>query len=404
MADFQFESLDGWENFVDIPEAFVYLVYSVAKLILVVTIISNIVRSCCCKHKCRTKSCNDRRFFNCFWKYFMIIVVEIVEMVFGKPIGVVKRRNNEHNEREHNREHKIQTLYIHQKQINYTDTLTLAVVSLSLALMLFTTFWDRFWLKVSDECILDPTTHCYPIQVPSESTVNLNISTHSKITNCSKWEALKNKGLIEFRCFQVVYDLSVALEATGGLITIFGISAMIGAKALIFLTECLLNENCKCCKNTWNCIIKYCCFCQCIMQQYTKEQLWIIRVIVATLLSAADLSAGSFAAAVYIGDLFEINVLHNVFKGNTDAATNVFHNLNKLILPLGILSTTLFLPFENYIVHFTTDLSKNDDQITILSQQEENGSKENMRMNSTKYGAIGFTPTSDITGVHTTTI
>ena len=64
----------------------------------------------------------------------------------------------------------------------------------------------------------------------------------------------------------------------------------------------------------------------------------------------------------------------------------------------------MFLPFENYIVYFTMDLSKNDDQIIILSQQEENGNKENMRMNSTKYGAIGFTPTSDITGVHTTTI
>ena len=121
--------------------------------------------------------------------------------------------------------------------MSYTDITVLAMVSLTLALTLFTTFWDRFWLKEIDECTLDPTTYCYPLAVPPESNANLNISTDNKISNCSEWKTLNNDGKITFHCFQVVYDLSEALGAIGGLITIilFGISAKLGTKILIFL-------------------------------------------------------------------------------------------------------------------------------------------------------------------------
>ena len=118
--------------------------------------------------------------------------------------------------------------------------------------------------------------------------------------------------------------------------------------------------------------------------------MWIFRVIVATPLSLTELLANLFIAAVYIGDLQEVNVLRNVFHSHTNDAVKV----NKLILPLGIVSTTLFLPLENYIVYFAADLTKDTDK--NLRYKEAAVTQEVIRMNYTEYGAIGVTPTSDM--------
>ena len=412
----QYSSLDEWENFIDIPEAFVYLVYGVTKLVLVMTILSNVILYNTCYKSCKKVSsdinnchvctcCSDCCWLAAYniWKYFMFSMAEIVETVFGKSIGVVKRLDNEYIERKKNR-HDIQTLYFHKKPISYTDISILAMVSLTLALALFTTFWDRFWLKEITECTLDPTIYCYPLAVPPESNAKLNISTENKILNCSKWEDLNSQRKITFCCFQVVYDLSEALGTTGGIVTIFGVSTKLGTKVLLHLTKCLLNENCEHCKFTWCQIVKYCCYCHCRKQCHRKNQLWIFRVIVATFLSLTELSVSFFIVAVYIGDLYEVDVLHKVFHSHRDVAANIFKNANKFVLPLGILSTTLFIPFENYAtVRFTVDLTKDIDNDVENTPEIEAKEKciyvhQSIPMTYTRHGAIGFTPTSALKG------
>ena len=66
----QHSSLDEWEHFIDIPEAIVYLVYSVAKLVLLMIILSSYSYSILC---CSKKTCYSSDNSNwCFWLAYNI--------------------------------------------------------------------------------------------------------------------------------------------------------------------------------------------------------------------------------------------------------------------------------------------------------------------------------------------
>lgn len=295
------KSLKDWENFLDAPELTAYLVYSILKSFLLLFMFCIGCGSKKIAEKCN--ACNSKSW--CLWKYFIKLMAIVVDALFGTPLGVVQRTNNEYKEKKVDG-HDIQTLYIRRTSLSDTEIAILAMVTLTFALTAFTTFWDRFWILETISCVNDPDTYCYPIAIFSELESNINLNTSHRIENCSRWQDLNTDGKITFRCFKFVHNLGDALGAVGGLITIFGVSTRFVTKAMIVLAKFIVDnerecpEVCpKCCKSQccscWSFMITTCCLCLCCYEsdccqddeslcrpQYHK---WLLRVITAMFLA-----------------------------------------------------------------------------------------------------------------------
>lgn len=389
----KYSTLSGWQQFLDIPEAIIYLIYGSLKFLLLIVVFCNYCYTVCCKDKdwctkdtLKCTSCKDScvpKMKKCkllygivygIWKGFMYINIFIVNLLFGTQLGAVKRNYDEHKKEEKDQNDDLQILYIQNVRLRYMDITILAMVSLTFILAAFTTFWDRFWLDKSYICKADQAIYCFPV---SSSNSNSNNFSSGLIVNCSLWNALSDEMKVTFTCFQYKYKLGEALGAVGGLITIFFITTKIGAKVMIKCAMCLFDENryvpkekkCRmlccairrkmfCCGRSSKCCDKC-------------EHKWTTRVIIATLLSTLEVLVSLTVGILYILDISKDDLVDKIFtSGHHEEAIAVFTNLNKLLLPLGVLSTSLLLPFE-YYAKKQIEIEKNNSTTDSMSENVE---------------------------------
>ena len=283
----------------------------------------------------------------------------IVDILFGTPLGVTKRKHNEHQDEDKECEHNLQILYIRNVRLKYVDTVILATVSITFLLTAFTTFWDRFWLTMSEGlCTTDQDIYCYPVSTDKATIVHAD----TWITNCSEWTTLSDEMKVTFECFQFKYAFSDALAAVGGLITIFTVATKLGAKTLMSFAMWLFDEEHQrnycfdcCCTCTYDsfkqlrCCRNSCCFECCLhhcMEKYCPRK-WRYRVILAISLALTEVALALAVAVIYAVDLFGMNAFNNLGDGKQEVLI-IFKNWNKFMLPLGVLSTSLFLEIEYY--------------------------------------------------------
>ena len=406
--EIKFQGLKSWQNFTDIPEALVYLLYSIAKILLVLLIFT---RWCGClkkiekvswKEVSQENSCGKKiklfLKFCCFhiWKVIMKINSNLVRVLFTAPTGSVTYTEDDYREpRDDNDD--IPKLYIRRRRVSHFDVAIMAMVTLTFLLVIFSTFWDRFWLteRTIETCIDKQGVFCYPLMMPFNSGTNFD--TNHWITNCSEWV---NHNNVMFRCFQFTFNFGTTAVSIGGLITSFKVTTKLGAKLLICLTQSVLNmQHKKCCKcDCCSTLCSACCFCCCCKatwhctscnehcsewqsQRVTyKSKMQHIRVcenckkcekgnryccyfnriifrdIVALVFTVLDITVCVVIAGVYFYHIARHDqgrVLENFPKWVYVA----FENFNKVILPLGIVTTSLFLPLEDYAIVGTDDIT-----------------------------------------------
>ena len=357
-----FSSLYGWRNFLDAPEAAVYILYAVLKFFLLLLIGINLLSKgkcftwCSWKEKVSGKEVNcengcNKCCINCcsncckgyciwtrykIWKYLMYFCYMIVDTLFGTQLGIVKRKSDEYQEEDKDEKHGLQILYIHNIRVMHVDVVIMALVTLTFLLTAFTTFWDRYWLSVTEgHCTMDQDIYCYPISMADDTTVN----TDTWITNCSEWITLNDEMKVTFKCYQFKYDLGDALAVVGGLITIFIITTKLGAKKLMSVADAVFSSHKKGCKE------KCCCICTCKSKPSHRQ--WGFRLAVAFVSAMIEVVVSVATAGIYIDDAFGMNAFSSLGVRKS-AAMAVFHNLNKFLLPLGVISTSLFLEVEYY--------------------------------------------------------
>ena len=356
-----FLTLYGWRNFLDAPEAAVYILYVVLKLFLLLLVGINLLSKCkwftCCvwKKKISGKKINCEEgckqcYLNCcsnfcdrhgiwirynIWKYFMKFCCMTVDTLFR-----TLQRSDEYQEEDDN--HGLQILYIRNIRIMYMDIIVMALAIVTFLLAAFTTFWDGFWLDITEgQCIMDQDIYCYPISTSDDTTVN----TATWITNCSEWITLNDEMKVTFKCYQFKYALRDALAVVGGLITIFTVTTKLGAKKLMSMAVALFGSHKSGCKEL--CFKNCCCIYTC--KSMPSHRQWGLRLAVAFVFALTEITLSTTAAAIYIDDALG-TTLYSGSRGvhSKRAALAVFHNLNKFLVPLGVISTSLFLEIEYY--------------------------------------------------------
>lgn len=304
----QLETRQDFLRLVEYPHIFVFYIYFVVKyVIILIEVLPKIIQRCrFCDQLYSICSCC------CCTQYFIKFIRWVVKLIFGAEEGIV-HIDGDYIEDNNVDDNKIPTLFIRNQALTYKDIVNLGILIFSFLLLSFITFWDMFWVSITDICTTDPEIYCFPFN--NSNSVNLNFTTDDPITDCSLWKSYN----ASFDCYKLVYNFEGAFGAIGGLFTFFILGTKIASAVAVAFAE-------KCCKCS-------CCLNGCF------------RIPIAIVFSIFDVYF-----AIFIGFLASPNERPLL----REIAPKVFVDFiqthgNQVILFFGIIGTSLLLPLENYI-------------------------------------------------------
>lgn len=224
----------------------------------------------------------------------------------------------------------VQTLYIRGNKLETNEVLILAMIVVPFIITVATTFWDRYWLRESYSCTEDPGIYCFPQAIPPTTNSDLNISYDTpKIKDCSVWMTDTISSNVTFRCYQCVHDSEGAFAALGGLVTVFKFITKGGISLLIILTGKLIAMCSQ--PHSYN-TIKMCFKC--------------VRITFAVLFACVEISIAFALGVSYAQHRLSYGYLAN----HTSIQYQVFDHLNEPLVAVGIFTTSLFLPLEEFTI------------------------------------------------------
>ncbi len=113
----------------------------------------------------------------------------------------------------------------------------MSLIPITIIFMSATVFWEVFWIEVTYDC--DTATSgldCFDNTVDSDGN-----SVDNARLNCSQYLELPKDNQTDVICFRFVYDLTLALGAAGGILTL---GTVVTAAYIVFITAVL---GCGCC-------------------------------------------------------------------------------------------------------------------------------------------------------------
>ena len=326
-------SLLYFQLFSGIPHLLVYIFYLIIKYCIATYLIISMTRQGKCKE--RSKEDPEPRppnQSNCWSismiRHFMHFCRWLVKLIFGGEDGVVSK-HGEYTPDDHRDANDIPTLYIRQIPLVYREILVLFLLIICFGLLALVTFWDMFWLRLTTVCTEDPEIYCFPIAVDPNDTDALNITDEMPIVDCSIGQRGAVLALVNFNCYQFVYDFEGSFGAVGGLLAIFVLAMRIAASITYSITEFLL---------------KYCC-------KGNKVAFRVLRIFLSFLFAGFD----AYAALILIllavdtirGDNETLFLVSSVVGGTF--ASFILNHGNQVLLIIGIVGSSLLLPFEDFV-------------------------------------------------------
>ena len=347
-------SLRDFRLFSGFPHVLVYIFYLFIKYCTLFYLIISLVRQR--KRKGRSRTGLEPRppkKSNCWSKnvirHFMYFSRWLVKLIFGGEDGIVSKQG-EYTPDDEKDENDIPTLYIRLIPLVYREIIVLFLLIVCFGLLALVTLWDMFWLKLTTVCTEDTDIHCFPIAIDPNSTDGLNITDEMPIVDCSIWQGGDVSALVRFNCYQFVYDFEGSFGAVGGLLAIFVIAMRIAASITYSITRCLLI---------------FCC-------SRNKFTFWVFRILLSLMFIFFDLYATALLVLVAVdtigGDNATLLTLSSLVGGTF--ATFIVNHGNQVLLIIGIIGSSLLLPFEEFVE--VEELKKKDTNI----EANEKGTKK----------------------------
>ena len=383
------DSSRKWHSFNDSVEMLAYGSYAIIKTILVILIILRWCQkqesgetarrnSLCCNNKTSTEKCNT---------CFMQVTSKLALLLFSAPTVYVAHKKDSYQETEKDYdfpnasesdsiEHvtdgtsnekgnfEIPDVFINNRKASRIDVAIQAMVTLTICLVIISAFWHHFWIKVDikDTCRSEIGIQCYPRH-------HNNQHIDQKYQNCTEW--FNNLTNVEFHCFQFRLNFEYTFVVIGGLISLFFGVSRCGLTFLIEVVTLIFKHKAKCiCRYCFCSQLKAKChYCFCNQQDCTdyycfnKHRLFC-REILAFILNVFD-TLLCFAIAVgYIIHLHCMREAQQKCGQNYDTVfvlfDTFFDSFNRVILPLGVVSTSLLLPIEDYVANNIEDNNVNN--------------------------------------------
>lgn len=165
------------------------------------------------------------------------VMASLVSLVFGRPLGVVQRQDDEYRADELDKEHKVPTLYIRKTRLGYQAIELLTIIIAAFCILALNSSLNASVLQVTRICSEDPKIHCYPIAIYPNDSIQNNITHGKEITDCTFWNSEGISSRVTFICFRYKLSFDQFFVVFGGLTTIFTLTMKIVAGTLLFLAE-----------------------------------------------------------------------------------------------------------------------------------------------------------------------
>lgn len=285
-----------------------YLLYIIVKFVVLIQLV--VVRL---KYKHEIPSCCSKPFY---------VMASLVSLVFGRPLGVVQRHEDEYRADELDQEHSVPTLYIRKTRLGYQAIELLTIVIAAFCILALNSSLNASVLQVTRICSEDPKIHCYPIAIYPNDSIQNNITQGKEITDCTFWNSEGISSRVTFICFRYKLSFDLFFAVFGGLATIFTLTMKIVAGTLLFLAEKFTSPG------KW--LRRICCCCN-------TNRLRVTRIFLALLTLCAEYGL-VFAAISFDTQSFEEDTLPQTLQ-------KLFP---RVALVVGIVSTALWLPWEKY--------------------------------------------------------
>ena len=222
------------------------------------------------------------------------------------------------------------TLY--GKRLSYGAIVVLFVV--------ITTFWvlalgsglNFALLSVTHTCSEDRQIDCYPQLLQGANDTGLNITTSTPIQDCSFWKNKEIAGRVNFVCYQYILDIERFLSVIGGLLAVFIFAIKIAITLLRFLSVCCLSTH------------------EAESNRFKKNRrccLQVSRIMISVVASIVEIMLATFGYLLGV-----TGIIAHINEHTSDLTYFVAKHVTDFLLLFGLLSTLLWLPWEEYATDY----------------------------------------------------
>lgn len=310
-----------------------YLSYAIIKLIMFVQLL---MQRWCRRTPYKsvgrddeTVSIVERAAPSCLWRVMLSGMRSLVLLVFGGRLGVVHKHKDEYRPDEED-EKKVPTLHIRNTRLDYQAIELLVILIFSFAIIAMGTALNTSLLSVTRICSEDPNIHCYAEAIDGNDDIQKNITHGKEITDCAFWNSEGISSRVTFTCFRFKNSFGIFIAVFSGMLTILSITMKVVTTVLLLLGEQLYKSKC-CCSCCDLETVKCICFC------FKLKNFKHTRIVLAL---------AAFVVEYIIFFLSFVYATLAIEDGTT--LELVQQNLPKAAVAVGIISTTLWLPWEKY--------------------------------------------------------
>ena len=294
------------------------------------------IMSCCC---CCLCCCNC-----CFTKDILIPSVKkvyhllqklsrfLIKTSFG-PKESILDRFPEYKEDEEGM-YGNSKIYLRNRELNYREISILAILITTFGLLAAITAWDSYFLDITYVCSVQPGVYCFPIALDPDAEDDFNLTDVQKhrITDCSYWISENVSSRVSFTCFQWAFDTKAVISDVGGLLTMFVITMKIASSgSLIFFNWAIKKYSPEKSDGKENYTPT--------IGRYRRRRILSIFVV-----AFAEINLGLFLVLMTYFAVTTNNRLIDFF----------YERGNQFLLVVGIFSSLLLLPLEEYALNKTS--------------------------------------------------
>jgi hypothetical protein len=317
------------------------------------------ILTCCCGCCCCCNCCNRKKLFPSIVKQlyglFQILNRFLVKTLFGPKEGIFERFAEHRNDEED--KHGNPEIYLRNRRLTYREVSILAILITSFGLLAAITAWDSYFLDTSYICSVLPGVHCFPIALDfdAEDEFNITVSQKKRITDCSYWTSENVSSRVSFSCFKWELDTKAVISDVGGLLTMFIITMKIAVSGSLALLKWAIK---KYSPKTGTMDGRGLYYYTDTIDRYRRRRIRWIEIV-----AVIEIGMGVLLIVMTVFAISRNNAIIDFF----------YEHGNQFLLIIGIFSSLLLLPLEEYAMYNELDPTDRENIIQLPPEEfEEN--------------------------------
>ena len=247
----------------------------------------------------------------------------IIFLLFGEQLPIKRHADDRDS-------NNVPNVTLDGKRLSYGATAVFFIIISTFWVLALGSGLNASLLSMTHTCDEDWNIDCYPVLLEGANGTGLNITTTTPIKNCSHWRSEEVADRVAFECYQYILNAEKFLAVIGGLLAIFIYAMKTAVTFLRFLSVCCLGEH-KTERNS-------------LKGKHRRRLIYVSRIMMAILAAISEIVLEILGNIIYGARAASLHFKEHVSALEYFLAKNTLN----FLLVFGVLSTLLWLPWEDY--------------------------------------------------------